>query len=93
MVRFSGPLVDAMRVRCTLPNASLLINGVDFASDPDFSGVVSRVLTPEEAAHFTAIPGYTLIRDPDPDQSAAVAAPSGEEPVAAKRVYTRRKPL
>lgn len=79
-----------MKVICTLPNASLLINGVDFASDP--SGVVSRVLTPEEAAHFTAIPGYTLIRDPDPDQSAAVAAPSGEEPVA-KRVYTRRKPL
>lgn len=79
-----------MRVVCTLPNASLLINGVDFASDPE-SGLVSRVLTPEEAAHFTAIPGYTLIRDPDPDQSAAVAAPSGEEPVA-KRVYTRRKP-
>lgn len=81
-----------MKVICTLPNASLLINGVDFASDPDYAGVVSRVLTPEEAAHFTAIPGYTLIRDPDPDQSAAVAAPSGEEPVA-KRVYTRRKPL
>ena len=79
-----------MRVVCTLPNASLLINGVDFASDPDFSGVVSRVLTPEEAAHFTAIPGYTLIRDPDPDQSVAA---SSEEPVAAKRVYTRRKPL
>ena len=78
-----------MRVRCTLPNASLLINGVDSASDPAF-GLVSRVLTPEEAAHFTAIPGYTLIRDPDPDQSVAA---SSEEPVAAKRVYTRRKPL
>lgn len=80
-----------MKVICTLPNASLLINGVDFASDPAF-GLVSRVLTPEEAAHFTAIPGYTLIRDPDPDQSDGAASPS-EEPVAAKRVYTRRKPL
>ena len=81
-----------MKVICTLPNASLLINGVDFASDPAHAGVVSRVLTPEEAAHFTAIPGYTLIRDPDPDQSDGAASPS-EEPVAAKRVYTRRKPL
>lgn len=77
-----------MRVVCTLPNASLLINGVDFASDPAYVGLVSRVLTPDEAAHFAAIPGYTLIRDPDPDQ---LAAASSEEPVA-KRVYTRRKP-
>ena len=79
-----------MRVVCTLPNASLLINGVDFASDPE-SGLVSRVLTPEEAAHFTAIPGYTLIRDPDPAPESVDGAPlPSAEP--AKRVYTRRKP-
>ena len=80
-----------MRVVCTLPNASLLINGVDFASDPDYAGVVSRVLTPEETARFAAIPGYTLIRDPDPTpESVDGAPPPSAEP--AKRVYTRRRP-
>ena len=80
-----------MRAICKLANASTLISGVEFAAHPD-GGMVSRALTPEEAVRFDAIPGYTLIRDPDPDQSDGAASPS-EEPVAAKRVYTRRKPL
>lgn len=55
-----------MRAICKLANASELISGVEFASHPD-GGMISRSLTPEEAVRFAAIPGYTLIREEEPE--------------------------
>lgn len=47
------------KVICTLPNASELINDVKFVSHKD--GMVSEEISDEQAANFTAIPGYRLV--------------------------------
>jgi len=54
-----------MRVVCTLPNASTLINGVVFEAGPQ--GLVSADLNDAEAHAFAAIPGYTLLNAPEPE--------------------------
>lgn len=62
-----------MRVICTLPNASALINGVPFETCPQ--GRISGDLTAEEASGFADIPGYTLVRSPPDPEDAPAPAP------------------
>lgn len=54
-----------MKAICKLANASTLISGVEFVAHPA-GGMVSRSLTPEESVRFSAIPGYSLVREDDP---------------------------
>jgi len=81
-----------MRVLCSLPNASSLINGVTFALSPH--GLISEDLTPEVAQHFASIPGYRLHWDapgdtlaPAPQSRPAVAV--APNPAPARRTRTR----
>jgi len=48
-----------MKIVCTLPNASLSINGIEFEPIKDGIGVISKGDVPDEvAAHLMSIPGY-----------------------------------
>lgn len=61
------------KVICRLPNASELINGVEFV--PTTEGVISKdVLDDAVAERFKGIPGYTLI-DVQPVKASKHAEP------------------
>ncbi|MBN3839288.1 hypothetical protein [Burkholderia sp. Ac-20349] len=89
-----------IKVLCTLPNASLLINGVKFEHVID--GVVSvDELSQAHIDHFGAIAGYTIF-DTDADSAAAdtpgnagegaeTAAPESAPDEAAQRPRGPRK--
>ena len=47
------------RVKCTLPNASTSINGVQFVQTKD--GMLSEDIQDEIAEAFTVVPGFTLV--------------------------------
>ena len=49
------------QIICTRPNASELISGVKFEKTDE--GMLSEEISDEQAAAFTAIPGYALIVD------------------------------
>lgn len=79
-----------MRVLCTLPNASTVINGVTFEAGP--YGLVSADLTPEMARHFASIPGYSLYPSApsvDPTAPAEAEGNAPDQPAPARRTRPR----
>lgn len=60
------------KILCTLPNASLYINGVTFVSHA--KGVLSEDVTDAVAADFAAIPGYEIVGATDAADKAAAEA-------------------
>ncbi len=76
-----------MRVLCTCPNASVMINGVGFF--PVEGGMVSEDIPEAVAAGFMAIPGYRAIIEPPDDVAVAEETRSTPE---ATRVRRRRPP-
>jgi hypothetical protein len=50
-----------VRLRCTTPNASLLISGIAFTAATDaLGGVVSGPIEDTDAAYFKDIPGFII---------------------------------
>lgn len=70
-----------MKIICTLPNASDLINGVKFAPHEDGT-VISEDVSSEVAANFLEIPGYTAH---DPAEAARLAMEAADRAVEAAR--------
>lgn len=50
------------RVKCSLPNASSLINGVEFEQAVG-GGMISVAVEQKVAAQFRGIPGYEIVRE------------------------------
>jgi hypothetical protein len=65
-----------MKVTCTRPNASELINGITFVRQEDDS-VVATGVSAEDAAAFTDFEGYVVAAESDDP-----IPPVGEEPIA-----------
>jgi hypothetical protein len=78
-----------MRVICTLPNCSTLINGWTFVPTP--SGWVSEELPAEVAANFVKIPGYAPWRDAKPVVPVTEPTPTPIDPSTAS-VRPRGRP-
>jgi hypothetical protein len=64
------------RVLCILPNASESIDGVAFTRTPE--GMLSEVVSPEAAARFASIPGYSIVEEAPPASMPTSAAVDGE---------------
>lgn len=84
------------KVICTRPNASLLINGVNFTPLEDGTGVISEEIGDEAAELFLSIPGYEAADDGE-GSAPATPAPAAAQPKAkpatqAKVVTTSAKP-
>lgn len=62
------------QIKCSLPNASDLINGVAF--EPTDGGMLSVAVEPSVAAQFASIPGYEIVdaQEENPDGDAKSAA-------------------
>lgn len=67
-----------MRILCTLSNMSEQVSGVRFTPAPDGKGWVSEDLTPALANAFAAIPGYSLMTDPEPESEPTPPAKKGK---------------
>jgi hypothetical protein len=67
-----------MKVVCTLPNASSLINGVKF--EVHKLGMISEEIEDDVAAVFLKIKGY--VAAPAPKAATAPAAPAAVAPTA-----------
>lgn len=78
-----------MRVLCNLPNMSAQVSGVGFTPAPDGDGWVSDDLTPALAEAFAAIPGYSLLADPEPE---VVLAPPDPMPAFNAQPARKGKP-
>lgn len=69
------------RVICTLPNASLLINGVVFEVLSDKSGIISEEIEQGVAEYFASIPGYRIdAEEPGSEENKQTVAPKVVEP-------------
>lgn len=70
------------QIKCILPNASELINGVKFEQVED--GMLSEPVEPEIAAHFARIPGYEITDASVPDEVPAKADKKAAKPATSK---------
>lgn len=69
------------KVRCSLPNASLNMNGIDFVDTGETTEAGLRIvesaqaLDDEMAATFASIPGFEMVRAAGRPKAAAPVAP------------------
>ena len=64
-------------VTCTLPNASVEIDGIAFAETP--TGMVSEPVADDVAARFVTISGYTVADAAEPDAGATKPGKKAKE--------------
>jgi len=74
------------RVLCTLPNASTVINGVNFSLDR--GQMLSDDMDAATAADFASIAGYKLVLEKKPANQTVVAGTITAAPAVAEAVET-----
>lgn len=80
-------------ILCTLPSASLSINGIDFETCPGGVVSVEPVEVEHELLRFTSIPGYELVDEkPGAEKPKPKAEPKPADPAAPKPRGRAAKP-
>lgn len=85
------------KIKCTLPNASTMISGIQF--EPIGGAMVSvGALTPAQIERFSSIKGYEIIHDNDDKKSLLdlidddpEGDPEGDPDLQAKKPETEKK--